>query len=93
MGKQKPEEFREHPDLPYMLEKCLTDCPFSYAVGLRDGTVLFFHEASREGDWIRFEEIEEHNILSIGSRRFNFERGLEVRISDIMWVSDAPYGS
>lgn len=68
---------------------------FEYALGLRDGTVFYFREAERDGrDWLHLSPVTSHNVPSVdGERQFTFERGLQVRIADIAWISDAPFGS
>ena len=83
----------DDPALPPALAKALRD-PFDYAMGLRDGTVIRFTEASMEpgSEWvhINFEGWHGHEIVG---QPFTFERGLDVRISEIAWIADAPQGS
>lgn len=78
------------------LAKAVSD-PFDYACGLRDGTVVHFHYASySEGSrWIILHPHpygSPHPIpktyISVG-----FERGLNVLLTEIAWVADAPFGS
>lgn len=76
------------------LNKALNDQPWHYAIKLRDGTVMEFSGASwspRTPDWIRlkFDGIDEARVPGIHS----LERGLDVRISEIVWAIDAPWGS
>jgi hypothetical protein len=53
-------------------------------------------------DWVRLKNIKLYNELcgfdpmnpkAADSDLFTFERGIEVRVSDILWVADAPWGS
>jgi hypothetical protein len=65
--------------------------PFDYMVGLRDGRMVRFNLAEiRPGGW----------LLLTGDGRpveTDFlprpERGIHVRVSDIVWACDAPEGS
>jgi hypothetical protein len=83
---------------PPFLAKAAMD-PFFYAVGLRTGAVVFFEEAEKlDGcpDWVALRGVREHSVRTLRDHpidRFTFERGLHVRLADIMWVADAPYGS
>lgn len=76
--------------LPEALVKAVGDQPFEYALMLRDGTVIEFEgaEPQRVG-WILLDRPR------IVNRGYNacFERGLEVRLDEIVLVSDAPHGS
>jgi hypothetical protein len=80
---------------PPAILKAMGD-PFIYAIGLRDGTVLFIECVTEiHGDWITVrlsEETSEH----VERMRRTFPpcpRGLNIRLSDIVWAADAPYGS
>lgn len=88
-------------ELPDDLQKAIYDKPFDYALGLKDGTILFFSGASfRRGSlWIHIqphpdmasswrEDVVDGKLLEIP-----FDRGVDVRISEIVWVADAPFGS
>jgi len=76
-------------EVPDALLKALMD-PFSYALGLKDGSVIHFHEAHIAGPgWIRL--ISDDDKFSF--HRCRCERGLEIRLSDIRWIADAPHGS
>lgn len=86
---------------PEALIKAVDD-PFDYAVGLRDGTIIFFEYAVPEGkfnQWVRLVLNDLHSGSEAYTRSFNYRagigkhRGLEVRVHDIMWASDAPFGS
>ena len=85
---------------PWPLAKAVVEKPFDYAVGLRDGTVIRFQGAKASDDmaWVELDGTE-LQILKAGNspwledNNFNFERGLVVRVDDIVWASDAPFGS
>lgn len=94
-------EMPVYPSLPEALGKACCD-PFDYAVGLRDGTVLFVHVAQyTEGsEWIHFTLHEDPRVgrthaghKSALVAAMTFDRGIDVRLSEIAWCADAPYGS
>lgn len=76
-----------------MLKAC-HDSPFDYALKLRTGEVIRFCGATIiNAEWIHLEvyamdEQPERNCLP-----FPADRGIDVRIADIVWVMDAPEGS
>lgn len=87
--------------LPWPLSKALSD-PFEYAVGLRDGSVVHFESASirlEAPEFITLNGVRHHSVPAVDVTHdrkpwpFSFERGLVIRISDVMWAADAPHGS
>jgi hypothetical protein len=90
--------------IPWPLVKAAFD-PFYYAVGLRDGTVIHFTNCAFDSMlraqpvFVTLRGIESHNIPAQEGDsqgrpcKFNFERGLMVRLDHIVWAADAPYGS
>lgn len=78
---------------PPSLAKACCD-PFDYALQLRDGTILHFTSAYAHGAWvnIQFGGFTDH-IPPPEMGGFSFERGVDVRVSDIVWCADAPNGS
>ena len=73
------------------LAKSLHD-PFDYALKLRTGEVIRYDDASLiSKDWLHLRGAR----LDGGWKDENprFDRGIDVRISDIVWAKDAPYGS
>jgi hypothetical protein len=86
---------RQVQNWPRALTKAASDY-FTYALGLRNGTVIRFSEATPTagGFWVW---LKEPDILSgpgnVPSCGFSFDRGLEVRVEEIAWVADAPWGS
>lgn len=76
------------PKYPSSLLKAVGD-EFDYALGLKDGTVFRFSMASLEGDFAHLMDIRP-TTKPFG---FTFDRGVEVRISEIAWCCDAPEGS
>lgn len=73
------------------LLKAATD-PFDYAIGLRDGMVLRWTggTCTIRGDWVHIPQPDQEPGKFLP---FPFERGLQVRLSEIAWVADAPNGS
>ena len=84
------------PKCPYetALEKATCDEPWDYAIGLVDGSVFRFEGADfmRKGTWVHLRGIREWH-LPRGSISYNFDRGIDIPISAIVWVTDAPEGS
>jgi hypothetical protein len=65
---------------------------FDYALKLRTGEVIRYTEASIiSNDWLHLEGARLDGGLE--DKNPHFERGIDVRISDIVWAKDAPYGS
>ena len=84
---------------PHALIKALTDS-FDYALRLRTGELVFFSDAvALNREWVRLEfgNLYGHAPDDINreaiTNKFPLDRGLEVRVADIVWVADAPYGS
>ena len=81
-GYQKP---------PTALGKSMED-QFDYAMKLRTGEVLRFERAEDlGGGWVRVHFHEDGNEFHIDY--FPAPRGVDVRVSEIIWVIDAPIGS
>ncbi len=84
--------------LPDALIKSLED-PFDYALGLKDKSVIFFsHAELLSEEWIKIflasnQGRSEYFNISGLDVKFGLDRGLEIRISEIVWVADAPFGS
>jgi hypothetical protein len=80
--------------LPDALVKACSD-PFDYAMGLRSGQVIRFFQAALSPDkqWVHLEWHVNVSDEVMHGVPYSFERGLDVRVSDIMWVADAPNGS
>jgi hypothetical protein len=66
---------------------------FDYALQLRTGEVFYFASATIYGDFVSLELIDDPTREREPRRRYPFERGIDVRASDIVWCADAPYGS
>lgn len=81
---------------PPALAKACED-EFDYALGLRDGTVIFFTGAVPVSDsWVTLNGVTNGPSATRGggdSRCATFERGLDVNLAHIAWVADAPHGS
>jgi hypothetical protein len=77
-------------DYPPALHKACCD-PFEYAIRLRTGETWEFEQADPiNRDWVR---IKFSPYRSKDGVAFRFDRGVDVRVSDIVWVADAPHGS
>ena len=86
---------------PHALIKAVDD-PFDYAIGLKDGSIIFFEYATPMGkdkEWVFLRLSDIHSGGGLYARSFNrtanigWDRGLEVRVSEIVWAADAPFGS
>lgn len=93
------EDARLQKVLGYALWKATVDC-FTYCARLRSGELVFFASAEYDGgEWISLELHPE--TISGDSPTTGYphglpvlaERGISVRLSDIVWVADAPHGS
>lgn len=75
------------------LAKAIHD-PFDYALRLRTGEIVAFEFAEIiDKDWVRLT-LKPHNNQPPKTRLpFPAPRGIDVRLSDIVWVMDAPEGS
>lgn len=79
-------------ELPNALTKACSD-PFDYVIGLRDGNIIRFEaaEVQQNRKWVKLTGITEVKMPE--GWDCQFPRGIDVRISDIVWVADAPAGS
>lgn len=82
---------------PWPLVKAIND-PFTYAIGLRDTSVIKFEQASYDKRNLEWVTILPDNLTIVRmpvepQRWFCFDRGLAIRVSDILWAADAPEGS
>jgi len=75
------------------LAKACQDC-FDYAMKLRTGEVINFSFAEViNNEWVHLT-LKETNEQPIANRiAYPADRGVDVRMSDIVWVMDAPEGS
>jgi hypothetical protein len=72
------------PELPPVLEKATRDY-FSYRLQLNTGEVIHFSQAELVGDdWIHLT-VEKHDH---GENNYRFDRGVDVRLSTIVWIQD-----
>lgn len=80
---------------PALAKACLD--PFDYAVKLRSGEVIRFHQAEWHGNgWLTLKGQEGIGIEPTpGSPALPFcaSRGVDVRLTEILWAMDAPPGS
>lgn len=91
LGISEWERLHEHLLGSHVLAKACVDHPFNYALKLRSGEVITFTEARFINPgwfWIDFCPLDEqptgHGIP------FDTERGIDVRLDEIVWVMDAP---
>lgn len=78
---------------PYALIKAVGD-PFQYGIRLRTGEQFEFEYAVPEGEGAAWVSL--HGVRTLGEHRLEVPpcpRGLCVRVADIVWVADAPFGS
>lgn len=84
--------------VPAALRKACED-PFDYALGLRNGRIIFFSEARLCRPFVYLSGIRRTTIRHLegveqgAGHSGDFDRGLDVRLDDISWVADAPHGS
>ncbi len=78
---------------PSLLKACGDE--FEYVCKLTSGEVIYFTRAMISGDYCTLEGLEVSKQLSYTDQKLPhlFPRGLDVRISDILWCADAPNGS
>ena len=70
--------------------------PFDYAMRLSSGEIIYYDECSINGDWVSIRRPIQKgpDVNSVqGPKLPPFERGVDIRLDDIVWVADAPYGS
>jgi hypothetical protein len=75
------------------LAKACSD-PFDYALKLRTGEVIRFTEARIiSSGWVHLDVVPAHWDQEGNNMPYPADRGVDVRIADIVWVMDAPEGS
>jgi hypothetical protein len=62
---------------------------FDYVIYLKNGMEICCHRISLNGEWL---EIGAEG-LKVSASPFSFPRGLQVRLSEVVLVADAPDGS
>ncbi len=78
---------------PPTLEKACQDL-FLYAVRLRTGETWLFEKALPiNPEWVELRIRLDHWAHKNDLNGMTFPRGVEVRVSDIVWIADAPFGS
>jgi hypothetical protein len=65
---------------------------FTYVLKLRSGEIIPFTSADAcvAPGWVR---LQIDKTAELHQMPFPFSRGLDVRVSDVVWVADAPSGS
>lgn len=79
---------------PWPLAKALFD-DFNYDIGLRDGSIVHFTRAHVRGtlDWVTLDAeglLVAGPMLSRSEFLVDMERGLVIRVSEIVWAVDGP---
>jgi hypothetical protein len=76
-----------------LAKACVDDC-FDYALKLRTGEVIRFSGARViSPGWVHLKIAEVEFQPDEQALPFRADRGVDVRIADIVWVMDAPEGS
>jgi hypothetical protein len=76
------------------LAKACVDNGFDYALKLRTGEVIRFTGAKViSPGWIHLDATPLYGRPEDNGLPFPADRGIDVRIADIVWVMDAPEGS
>lgn len=97
MGLDNNTEFRLEAEgyPPALVKACIDE--FSYWMGLRSGLVMEFSSATpcQNTRWVHINGAlvltEMPSIYGKGTPKF--ERGMDVQVSEIEWIVDAPWGS
>lgn len=76
--------------IPASLMKACHD-EFDYVACIAGIGVLEFSDAKIKGEWVTLNRNSNHTFRD--SPPYSFERGIEVRLSAILWCADAPNGS
>lgn len=62
--------------------------PFDYALKLRTGEVIRYEHASLAGtEWAHLHQARDY------PEGEEYPRGIDIRLSEVVWVKDAPQGS
>lgn len=68
---------------PYTLQKAISEGG-DYTLRLSNGDTFRFNEANFSSKhWVRLEEVHNGN-------GFNYTKGVDIRVSEILWISEAP---
>ena len=69
--------------------------PYDYALRIRTGEIIFFQDATIvDKGWVHLNLHNYHDQEKNPNKlQLPGGRGIDIRISDIVWVMDAPYGS
>lgn len=83
--------------IPSALVKACSD-HFYYGLRLTTGELIYFNEARIKGDWVHLDVADgvnkpDHWHKPPPSENPLWERGVDVRLDQIVWVADAPHGS
>lgn len=78
--------------IPESLLKATHD-EFDYAIGLRTGDVFRFRRATLAGDFVHLDDVVEWDYIDSADSAYTLDRGVDIRLSDVVWCADAPRGS
>ena len=85
-----PDCARKYP--PSLIKACHD--PFSYILCLRNGTTFEFSEAEVKGNWVTISSAFPDTALDGKTPDdLPFPRGVDIKLSEIIWCADAPRGS
>ncbi len=78
---------------PSLLKACCDE--FEYACKLTSGEIVYFTRATISGEYCTLGGLDASKQLSYTDQKLphSFPRGLDVRVSGILWCADAPNGS
>lgn len=75
-----------------LIKSCLD--PFDYAMKLKTGEVIRYHFAKvLNSEWLELDIKNAADQPDENAVPYLADRGMDVRISEIVWVMDAPNGS
>jgi len=78
---------------PEFFMKASVDTGFDYAMGMKSGDVIYFGTLTFKGfGWVLISDVRHTNVEMQYEHR-QFDRGLQIRMRDIVWIADAPHGS
>ena len=77
---------------PSLLKACCDE--FEYVCRLSTGETIYFTKATISGDYCTLDGLDPSKQLSDNKQQLPnpFPRGLDVRLSGIVWCADAPNG-
>lgn len=103
---EEPEQGPGWAELAHVCPSCAGNYPesllkachdeFDYALMVQGGSVFRFRRAQLQGRFVHLSGVFEVNFMPVDGERYkgySFDRGVDVRLADILWCADAPEGS